>query len=539
MRWPLGPCVSVAVWVALSSASSETVRTDAPCSPVVEGTRGNVTINFTGGCTQGFSPAQLQQVVNDVLNKRTVPLESFQELSQRFGVSDMAVTTFLRILGERKIPIEDLDSKLREIAARHLTLLKQIESLPGEDPHVETLKKDAVEAIRAGNYPRAEVLLYQAFDADLVAARKAQDAANRRFVTAAKTKADLGQIKLSQLQYEAAAREFQAAADLVPATETRVRAQYLSAAGEASYEAGMYPAAESALFEALKIRMSAADFSGMPRIIGNLALVYQVQGRYAEAERLQRDLLAMFEKALGPAHPTVATSLNNLAALYETQGRYAEAESLHKRALANREKALGPEHIDVAHSLNNLAVLYSAQNRPADAEPLSKRALVIYEKVLGAEHPTVATGLNNLAEVYRVQNRYSEAEPLHKRALANREKTLGPEHPHVAISLNNLSVLYRAQGRYAEAETLNKRALAIDEKAFGPEHPDVAGDVNNLGLLYQAQGRYADAEPLFRRALAIREKMLGLEHPNTEAVRRNLKALQQSRTPPANSSRGQ
>ena len=40
-----------------------------------------------------------------------------------------------------------------------------------------------------------------------------------------------------------------------------------------------------------------------------------------------------------------------------TQGRYDEAEPLYKRALAITEKALGPEHPDMATSLNNLALL--------------------------------------------------------------------------------------------------------------------------------------------------------------------------------------
>ena len=41
-----------------------------------------------------------------------------------------------------------------------------------------------------------------------------------------------------------------------------------------------------------------------------------------------------------------------------SQGRYADAEPLYKRSLAIREKALGPDHPDVATSLNNLAELY-------------------------------------------------------------------------------------------------------------------------------------------------------------------------------------
>ena len=75
-------------------------------------------------------------------------------------------------------------------------------------------EESAVAAIATGDYARAQALLEQAFDGDLVAARKAQDAANKapdtanqRYVTAAKTKADLGLLKLSQLQYEAASRD--------------------------------------------------------------------------------------------------------------------------------------------------------------------------------------------------------------------------------------------------------------------------------------------------------------------------------------------
>ncbi len=81
--------------------------------------------------------------------------------------------------------------------------------------------------------------------------------------------------------------------------------------------------------------------------------LYDDQGRYVEAEPLYQRSLAISEKALGPEHPDVATSLNNLAELYRDQGRYGEAEPLYQRSLAISEKALGPEHPDVAQSLEN------------------------------------------------------------------------------------------------------------------------------------------------------------------------------------------
>ena len=51
--------------------------------------------------------------------------------------------------------------------------------------------------------------------------------------------------------------------------------------------------------------------------------------------RCTNDALAIREKALGPDHPYVATSLNNLAKLYWSQGRYADALPLAQRVIAS------------------------------------------------------------------------------------------------------------------------------------------------------------------------------------------------------------
>ncbi len=116
------------------------------------------------------------------------------------------------------------------------------------------------------------------------------------------------------------------------------------------------------------------------------AAAYQ-QGSYAEAVKQIKAALSAAE-AFGPNDPRLATTLNNLAVFYNAQGKYAEAEPFNKRALAIREKVLGPAHPEVATSLNSLAELYRAQGRYATAEPLYNRALRIDEKALG---PAVST----------------------------------------------------------------------------------------------------------------------------------------------------
>jgi tetratricopeptide (TPR) repeat protein len=116
-------------------------------------------------------------------------------------------------------------------------------------------------------------------------------------------------------------------------------------------------------------------------------LLYNEQGRYADAELLFKRSLAIWEKALGPEHPDVAAALNNLAMFYNSQGRYADVEPLLKRCLTIKEKAFGPDHSDVAISLTNLGLLYNEQGRYADAELLFKRSLAIRENKLGPYHP--------------------------------------------------------------------------------------------------------------------------------------------------------
>ena len=60
------------------------------------------------------------------------------------------------------------------------------------------------------------------------------------------------------------------------------------------------------------------------------------QGRYERAIVVAKKALEVAEQAVGPDHPSVATSLKNMATLYKKSGREKEAEALEKRAAAIR-----------------------------------------------------------------------------------------------------------------------------------------------------------------------------------------------------------
>jgi Tetratricopeptide repeat len=298
---------------------------------------------------------------------------------------------------------------------------------------------------------------------------------------------------------------------------------------------GRYSEAEPLCVRSLTIREEqlGANHPDTAASLNNLAGLYSSMGRYLEAEPLYVRSLAIREEQLGTNHPDTAASLNNLAGLYEFTGRYLEAEPLYVRSLAIREEQLGTNHPSTATGLNNLAEFYRVTGRYSEAEPLYVRSLAIREEQQGTNHPDTATGLNNLAEFYRITGRYSEAEPLYVRSLAIAEEQLDSNHPFTAISMNNLALLYESTGRYSEAEPLYVRSLAIREEQRGANHPSIATSMNNLALLYESTGRYSEAEPLYVRSLQIAENTLGKDHPTTQTIRKNLEMLRQqlSKTP--------
>jgi tetratricopeptide (TPR) repeat protein len=288
--------------------------------------------------------------------------------------------------------------------------------------------------------------------------------------------------------------------------------------------------AQEYLEKAIVLQTKFQKLEALATSLNNLAVLYDNQGRYSEAEPLYLEALEMRRRLFTSDHPDVASSLNNLAYLYHNQGRYSEAEPLYLEALEMRKRLFIGDHSDVATSLNNLAGLYKSQGKYSEAEPLYVDALKMKRRIFTSDYPDVATSLNNLASLYDSQGRYSEAEPLYLDALEMRKRLFTGDHPDVANSLNNLASLYDSQGKYSEAELLYLDALEMTKRLFTGDHPDVASSLNNLAVLYRNQGKYSEAEPLYLDALAMSERTLGANHPITITVRNNLRRLQQQMT---------
>src|SRR6267154_211098 len=149
------------------------------------------------------------------------------------------------------------------------------------------------------------------------------------------------------------------------------------------------------------------------------------RGEYTVAETHYKHVISAQERVLGSENLDVAASLNNLAVLYQDESMYTQAEPLYKRSLAIWKKHPGQE-TQVALCLNNLAALHHDENMYATAEAEYNSALAIWEKTHSAGSPDAAVTLAGLADIYHSQGRDTEAQPLYTRVLAIWEKYTAP-----------------------------------------------------------------------------------------------------------------
>jgi tetratricopeptide (TPR) repeat protein len=276
----------------------------------------------------------------------------------------------------------------------------------------------------------------------------------------------------------------------------------------------------------------------------SLALLYQDEGRFAEAETHYKAALAETEKAeLFPGRGFWCSTSMWLARFYIAQQRYSEAEPLFKRALEIHEEDRSPTSY-LPHHLQEFAKLYEAQGNYEAAEALYRRALEVCEQLHSTNSLFTARALDDLAELCRARGRYAEAEELYRRSLAIVEENVRSQvargskgwQPRrnrkqfkarislnqipIGTALDRLAVVCEDQQKYAKAEPLRRRSLEIKECAWGEQHSSLLADslaahANGLHKI----GREDEAAEIDKRVEAIR-----LRYPQG-SVRCSLRAM--------------
>jgi eukaryotic-like serine/threonine-protein kinase len=283
--------------------------------------------------------------------------------------------------------------------------------------------------------------------------------------------------------------------------------------------------------------------------LNEMAQMLILKGDLARAEELQRKVLDIHLKTLGPDHFNTLTARHNLLAVIEQQGRFAQALP-QRLALAEQIQASSTATpLQKALQYDTLGVVYRELNRLGESLASSQKALGLVATSQGERSAQSIGEMRHLAQTLALLNRNGEAEQILRNALSIALEH-GTDTSVIACSLRrDIGSVLRRQHQ-AEQAVAQLKALTTDACTIGLVDNDAwrplaladlslaqldAGDAAQalataqqavafgrkalagnyaLALPLFAEGRAAlalerasDAESLLREALALRRKV--------------------------------
>jgi tetratricopeptide (TPR) repeat protein len=233
------------------------------------------------------------------------------------------------------------------------------------------------------------------------------------------------------------------------------------------------------------------------------------RGDHQESEQLYERAIEALGTSRSSNDVTVATARVQLGATLLDQGKYARAERLNREAVASMRAALGsasPKTLVVETNLGQLLHLRGADD---EAYPLVANALTGLVDALGPDHPWVQASRGLLAVLELERGDPARSVALHRDNLQSRQRTDGLRSLPVGLTRINLGQALGRGGDPEAAEAEYRTALDVLRDALHPEHPRVSRAAINLGRLLAEQGRSAEAREILEDVVVrLRDRRL-------------------------------
>lgn len=273
---------------------------------------------------------------------------------------------------------------------------------------------------------------------------------------------------------------------------------------------GDSPRAQQLLERALAIYEKLPDVSlgEMTGVLISLFADARARGLYADSEKYLKRALSLLEQSKETRGMAVdsnghiwAMYAGQLAELYELQGRTNEAKALQKLAEARLDESLKrAEELDRADfehppwRLQSILLLvagyyHSQPKQSVKAIPIYERLISLYRGQHGSDSPNVAAQELLLAQLLLKQGDLRRARELLVHSDKILQKAAGPTFPSNAAPF--LIALAHAEGRFAEALKLSEAQRRLWEKLGGPQRGISA--LAEEARLYLAMGRIPEA----------------------------------------------
>jgi tetratricopeptide (TPR) repeat protein len=238
-----------------------------------------------------------------------------------------------------------------------------------------------------------------------------------------------------------------------------------------------------------------------------LADIYNNEAKHDQAETQLTIAQDLAKTSFAPGHYVNAVILNHLASTYIQQGKYAEAEKFYRQVLAiTQDNAAngklpksGPFQLGV--TAKEKVEVEVPINEKRDTAIFGE-ALDLSKKTAGTSlHPVVASALSNLGYVCLAQDKLNDALTFYQQALDTNKAIFGINSRNAAGGMRSIAAVFEKQQNYDKAITLNQQALEIYRKLDGNYRLEMVKTMCRMAGIYVEMKDLSKAEQALRDAL--------------------------------------
>jgi serine/threonine protein kinase/tetratricopeptide (TPR) repeat protein len=279
---------------------------------------------------------------------------------------------------------------------------------------------------------------------------------------------------------------------------------------------GKFDQAEVVLQEASSIlsKDPADQRLKIARMNWQLADIRRAQGRNEEAEKVMIEQLPTLRELCSPSD--LGFSLEGFAHFLMEDGKFAKAEELFRETLAIQRGIFNPNHRALMYTLLGLAECLSREGKRIEAETILRQGLAIQSK-LSEDERHDPERWRWIGSILLMMDNFSEAEEWCRKALLDKSNwpRLTPKE-YVKI-VETLVIVLLGEAKFNEIEASYPEWLRNAHAGVPADDLGLADLLTQIMWAELVHGKFAEAEKLAGECVAIREKKLPDEWRTYEA----------------------
>ena len=279
-----------------------------------------------------------------------------------------------------------------------------------------------------------------------------------------------------------------------------------------NYHKAQYLLEKIIMFERKTFGILSVEYSYSLNFKGTLEII---QGQYGQARKsFRKELkLRLCNSKNLQNDPLVTACLHNIALTFQYQGNYKQAEKYYKAALERRNVEGGKFCSATTGTMANLAITYLDSGSKMELAEKYLEEVIYRNMKLQGKYSDNSTIIPYLARIKFDKGELSDVEKLLLMNLESRELLFGPKSREAAFSHSDLMDFYNEISSFDKALFHAQIQNEIFLEVLGNKHEFTISSYSELGECLFAIGDFRSAIKSFQKAVS-----LSLKYNNSEQI---------------------